>query len=238
METIMPRQRNTEVRQQILCTAYNFFLEKGYENTKIKDIATACNISPALLNHYFDRKESILVTICASFILRTAEFLDREIAVFDHVPDDMKNPLWFGLYYHLLYEYMCLNHYKLLNLYSFCLFDTQLLSNAVRISIAKISKYNTFSKNSRDFIESVGTYLLQGCFAQLVSLYLRDKNLVVPYEIIVETALSAFFRILRMTPEEEKEAFEWIHKTLSEGLRQEHILFQEEHKYEFLPFYD
>jgi TetR/AcrR family transcriptional regulator len=54
------RSEQKEIRRkQILATALDLFIQKGFAGTKISDIADAVGISVGLLFHYFDSKEQL-----------------------------------------------------------------------------------------------------------------------------------------------------------------------------------
>ena len=53
-------QQRTQRQQQILQSALTLFVQKGYHETKIADIAQAANMSIGLLFHYFPSKEQLL----------------------------------------------------------------------------------------------------------------------------------------------------------------------------------
>lgn len=57
----MKREEQKEQRKnQIISTALDLFVKKGYAATKISDIAIAANMSAGLLFHYFESKEKLL----------------------------------------------------------------------------------------------------------------------------------------------------------------------------------
>jgi AcrR family transcriptional regulator len=61
MENIMTRAEQKELRKnQILMTALDLFIRKGYAATKITDIAGELKMSVGLLFHYFESKEKLL----------------------------------------------------------------------------------------------------------------------------------------------------------------------------------
>jgi TetR/AcrR family transcriptional regulator, cholesterol catabolism regulator len=47
-------------KEQIINSASNLFLKKGYERTSIRDIARECNIAMGTLYHYIKTKENLL----------------------------------------------------------------------------------------------------------------------------------------------------------------------------------
>ncbi len=48
-------------QKEIIDTALQLFLEKGYEKTSIKDITEKMNIASGLFHYYFDSKEDVLM---------------------------------------------------------------------------------------------------------------------------------------------------------------------------------
>jgi len=50
-------------RQDILDTALDLFVHRGYAGTSVRDIAGSLKISPSLLFHYFNSKEDILTEL-------------------------------------------------------------------------------------------------------------------------------------------------------------------------------
>lgn len=57
------KEQKEERRRAILMTALNLFVEKGYYDTKITDIAAAVPMSTGLMFHYFESKEELLLEL-------------------------------------------------------------------------------------------------------------------------------------------------------------------------------
>ena len=57
------KEQKEERRQAILLTALTLFVERGYYETKIADIAAAVPMSTGLLFHYFESKEDLLLEL-------------------------------------------------------------------------------------------------------------------------------------------------------------------------------
>lgn len=57
------KEQKEERRKAILMTALNLFVEKGYYDTKITDIAAAVPMSTGLMFHYFESKEVLLLEL-------------------------------------------------------------------------------------------------------------------------------------------------------------------------------
>lgn len=57
------KEQKEERKRAILMTALNLFVERGYYDTKITDIAKAVPMSTGLLFHYFESKEELLLEL-------------------------------------------------------------------------------------------------------------------------------------------------------------------------------
>ena len=57
------KEQKEERRNAILMTALRLFVERGYHDTKITDIAEAVPMSTGLLFHYFRSKEDLLLAL-------------------------------------------------------------------------------------------------------------------------------------------------------------------------------
>jgi len=64
-------KENESIEEQILVAAFNVFVEKGFENAKMQDIANQAGIKRTVLNYYFRSKELLYQKI-AKTILRQA----------------------------------------------------------------------------------------------------------------------------------------------------------------------
>ena len=57
------KEQKEEKKQKILMTALTLFVERGYYDTKITDIAAAVPMSTGLMFHYFESKEELLLEL-------------------------------------------------------------------------------------------------------------------------------------------------------------------------------
>ena len=57
------KEQKEERRKAILMTALKLFVERGYHDTKITDIAEAVPMSTGLMFHYFESKEDLLMEL-------------------------------------------------------------------------------------------------------------------------------------------------------------------------------
>lgn len=92
------------IEEQILVAAFNVFIEKGFENAKMQDIADRAGIKRTVLNYYF-RSKDLLYNQIAKTILKQAlpQMLrilnsdmpfDEKVEAFvnDYITLGMKNP--------------------------------------------------------------------------------------------------------------------------------------------------
>ena len=68
------KEQKEERRQAILMTALKLFVERGYYDTKITDIAEAVPMSTGLLFHYFESKEVLFTELVKMGAQATAAF--------------------------------------------------------------------------------------------------------------------------------------------------------------------
>ena len=86
MENKKTRKEQKEERKKaILMTALNLFVERGYYDTKITDIAKAVPMSTGLLFHYFESKEELLTELVKMGMDGTKSAAD----IPENVPPDM-----------------------------------------------------------------------------------------------------------------------------------------------------
>jgi AcrR family transcriptional regulator len=62
-KTMTREEQKEERKKAILMTALNLFVEKGYHETKVTDIAAAVPMSTGLMFHYFKSKEELLMAL-------------------------------------------------------------------------------------------------------------------------------------------------------------------------------
>ena len=53
----------TTTKEAIIITAQQLFHEKGYDHVSLRDIASACGISPGNLSYHFKKKENLVVAV-------------------------------------------------------------------------------------------------------------------------------------------------------------------------------
>lgn len=83
----MPKQENTE--QLILQAATKVFKEKGYDGTRVQDIANEAKTTKSMVNYYFRSKEKLFGAVFATqfreFVEGVAEFMTSEMSIYDKI---------------------------------------------------------------------------------------------------------------------------------------------------------
>ena len=158
-------------RDAIVEMAYSMFLESGYDNVTLKDIATACDITPSLLQYYFPKRANIVVAMFYDLILRCSTFVADEMKRVPGLPDDDSDFVCLDAFYHLFYRILHLEDDKLLRIYTVVLYDAELLKGGIDLLW---SHPGDFVLPSRTFKSRVGAYALNGSLSQFVPLYLSD----------------------------------------------------------------
>lgn len=74
---------SNQTYEDILSTAYNFFIEKGYEKTSVQEIINELGISKGAIYHYFKSKEEILQSVLFSEREKANTYLDKLIKEVD-----------------------------------------------------------------------------------------------------------------------------------------------------------
>ena len=81
------KEQKEERKQTILMTALKLFVERGYYDTKITDIAEAVPMSTGLLFHYFESKEELYTELVKMGAQATASFGNQENSNTEITPD-------------------------------------------------------------------------------------------------------------------------------------------------------
>jgi len=88
-------------KEIILEIAYNSFVEKGYENTNIRQLCKECKVEPPTIYYYFKSKKGLFFAVAGSLnekhdeLLKEQTFLDRTMEPHDKLFELFK----FNLFY-------------------------------------------------------------------------------------------------------------------------------------------
>lgn len=182
----MARQKNTELREKIIMVAYKLFYTKGYDKIKMIDIARECDISKSLLQHYFPKKDNLIIEIFNGLIERSYTYVETQ---FPEIMED--KVLANSIFYHLYYELLTRDNNKLLKMYHVILGNTDLLCQACDFAF----KQAYANKSAESMNDKLSDYIINGAFSQLFTLYLNGRLLLSVREI-VNIALLSHYRFL------------------------------------------
>lgn len=172
----MGRKKNEAQRERILKYARRLLLESGYEKVSIRMIAAEAGIAPALVQHYFHRKETILRDVVFDLITSCFEYIKETV---DKVGTDLYN----GLFYRLFYEVLSHDE-RLMNIYVAVLQNASVLCQG--------TKY-TIESRGQKVVDNIGLFVLNGTFSQLIMLR-RSGDLDISIRDTVNTALYTYYR--------------------------------------------
>lgn len=187
----MGRKKNIEQREQIVFTAYKMFYDNGYDKVTMREIASACQITPSLLQHYYNKKEDIVIEIFYDLILRIYSYLDER---YSEITDSRIST---AMFYRLFYEVLTADDNKLLNIYYKILGNSELLCRATDYALSQPTAHTLGETLS----ENLSIYMLNGTLSQLFTLHLSDKMQLGTMDI-VNIALYSYFGFLRFRPDE------------------------------------
>ena len=87
----MDKNSGMDARERIIKAATQLFSQKGYDVTRVSDIATAADVNKALIYYYFKSKEDILDYMVHS-LLNNAVSITMDF-IHKHRPDDRNGDL-------------------------------------------------------------------------------------------------------------------------------------------------
>lgn len=100
---MIKEQTTSEVKDRILTVARELFINNGFDNTSIRDIAAASDTNVAMVNYYFRSKYNLFEIIFEEafdiLMNRVFSIIDSDKPFFDILD------MWISAYYDVLIEY-------------------------------------------------------------------------------------------------------------------------------------
>jgi len=189
------RKKNLTQRVIIIKTAYQLFVEEGYENVTTKQVADACNMAHSLLHYYYPTKSDLLTDIINTIIAKLHSYVATEGV-------DLTDKLYaYGLFIRLFFESVSVNR-KLLGIYQAALTDGEVLRRWTKFAVDK------FALHPGDAPEKtkLAPYILGGSMSQILPLYV-DTEIHLELRETVNLALEVFYSVNGL-------AKAWIHATV------------------------
>jgi len=231
----MAREKNNELRQKILFTAYHLFLEQGYDSVSTKEIAQTCGITPSLLQHYFPKKEVLLFHIVYNIITCVKQYIYKRFSNEYEKDPKLYYPLSFSLFYHLFYSVLARNNDKLLVLYSHVLYNTNLIKSGNDYTLDNPFILPDYSADS--FPKSIRTrmsYVASGCLSQFIPSYL-DGSTPDSLEELVALAVDLALYAGDIRPKDRKQVHSLTTQLLTNEIKSECYQAVVESTDEFVP---
>lgn len=196
----MSRKQNIEMRSFILKKATSLFLEKGYDRTTMKDIAQSCDITVPLLQHYYAKKENILVQYFYNVLHEINEYILAKIIPHPSDYKEFATGIYICVEMRLFYYLLTRNNNELMRLYSNILFDSTLLMRGTDFALINLSHIHDIAADPK---ERRGFFLLNGILSQFVALYLRQNNMT-DFDSFLDEALDCYLSFIDVRYEDRK----------------------------------
>lgn len=89
-EILQTQKKNSDKRELILNAALKTFVKRGYNDTKVAEIAAEANVSEGTLYNYFSSKEDILLALFDEKWKKIIDEIKSKISVLDDPNDKLK----------------------------------------------------------------------------------------------------------------------------------------------------
>lgn len=201
----MGRKVNLEQRTNILKTSYKLFLEYGCDNVTTRMIAEQCGLKRALLHHYFNKKEEIILGVYLDISKEAIAYFKRTLS------EEQLSNMDVGLFLLLYYEMMQITpNYADINLTIYR--DARLLNKLVEFAQEHHDFYGSAPYSEK---KKLGMFMFAGSLSQLILLYF-DKKLSMPLREVVNFALRSYYFYLGKSFDESQQLIDSINNIITE----------------------
>lgn len=116
----MVQYKKDDIKEKIDITALKIFGEKGYENTKISNIATESNVSVGNIYRYYKSKEEIFYSIAPESVLENLKsiLINKVILAQNKTADEMESLNNFHLINEEFIDYIIKNREQVLIMFN------------------------------------------------------------------------------------------------------------------------
>ena len=201
---IIGRKKNYDQRTRIIKAAYEEFVQHGYDQVPLHQIAAHCEMSASLVQHYFPKKEDIVIGVFYDLLAKVSDYME------DILPPQQGNEFRCGFFYCLFYEVL-VHHDGLINIYSTISSNSRLLGKA---TANVISKPKRILKNATPN-ENLGLYILNGTLSQIMQLYL-DGALEYTLRDAVCVSLRVYYKFIGFRDSQIRQVFNEIEELLTD----------------------
>ena len=191
----MGRKKNLTQRVTIIKTAYQMFVEEGYDKVTTKQIAEACNMAHSLLHYYYPTKSDLLADIVNTMIAKLHSYIAAEGV-------DLSDKLYvYGLFNRLFFEVLGIQP-KLIGIYQAALTDGAVIRRWTKYAVDRVG---LIAPDASERVR-LAPYILSGSMGQMLPLYV-DAEIGLELREIVNLGLDVFYSTSGLTKA-------WIHATI------------------------
>lgn len=201
----MGRKINYEKRTKIIKTSFSLFLNYGYDEVTTRMIAEANGMTRALLFHYYNKKDALLLDVFLNIGQEAAKYNRRVLS------EAQMDILDIGMFFHLFYEMMRIKP-QYSNIYLPIFKDAELLN-----------KLLMFIKNNHEFFgvgpysekKELAMFMVSGCLSQLVLLY-ENKELDMTTSEVTDYAMYGYYFYLGLSRDESQKLIDLTDEIIDE----------------------
>lgn len=191
----MGRKKNLTQRVTIIKTAYQMFVEEGYDKVTTKQIAEACNMAHSLLHYYYPTKSDLLADIVNTMIAKLHSYIAAEGV-------DLSDKLYvYGLFNRLFFEVLGIQP-KLIGIYQAALTDGAVIRRWTKYAVDRVG---LIAPDASERVR-LAPYILSGSMGQILPLYV-DTEIHLELRETLNLALEVFYSVNNLTKA-------WIHATV------------------------
>jgi len=183
----MGRKKNLAQRVAIIKTAYQLFVEEGYDKVTTKQVAEACSMAHSLLHYYYPTKSDLLADIINTMIAKLHSYLASEgVELSD-------KPYVYGLFNRLFFESLSINP-KLLGIYQAALSDGLVVRRWTKYAVERLGIVPADAPEKA----KIAPYMLSGSMGQILPLYV-DSEINLDLREAVNLALEMYYATSGLT---------------------------------------
>jgi AcrR family transcriptional regulator len=209
----MAKKMNMEQRKKIIKISFALFIEDGYEKVTTRTIAEKCGMQRALLHHYYNKKEKILLEVYIIITTKLIGFLRKNLS------KEQMDLLVLGAFFRVYYEMMSIKPLYA-NIYMSIYENAKLLNTMIKYSFKIYRDYGwekPFAEEKR-----LGLFMLAGSFSQMVLLYYNGDLTMTSHEVINYT-MERFYLSKGLSPKEARRRIDLVDSLVTKEYVQDFI---------------
>ncbi len=215
----MGRKINYEQRTKIINTSFSLFLNYGYDEVTTRMIAEASGMTRALLFHYYNKKDALLLDVFLNIGQQAVKYNKRVLS------EEQKDILDIGMFFRLFYEMMRVKP-QYSNIYLPIFNDAELLNQLLM-----------FIKNNHEFYgvgpyskkKELAMFMVSGCLSQLVLLYEKNELDMTTSEV-TDYAMHGYYFYLGLSRDEAQKLIDLSNEIIDDKYVRDFIEYYESNR--------